>query len=62
MKDTQKRNAGGDIIQKTEAIVYYNHKMGRVDSIDKQLNSTQILKKTYKWYQKIFLRILIRLS
>ena len=33
MKDTQKRNAHRDIIQK-QVVVYYNHKMGGVDSIN----------------------------
>ena len=58
IKDTQKRNEDGDIIQKPEANAYYNHKLGGVDSIDQQLYSIQVLRKTYKWYQ-IFFRILM---
>ena len=54
MKDTARRNFEGNIVQKPEAIIYYNRKMGGVDTIDQQLHSVQILRKTYKWYHKIF--------
>ena len=50
MKDDQKRNADGDIIQKAEPVDYYNNKMRGVDSIDEQLHSIQILRRTYKCY------------
>ena len=59
MKNTHRRTADGEIVQKPEAIMYYNHKMGGVDNIDQQLHSMQVLRKTYKWYQKIFFRMLM---
>ena len=57
MKDTPRWNVEGNIVQKPEAITYYNQKMGGVDTIDQQLHSVQVLRKTYKWYDKIFFRI-----
>ena len=60
MKNVQK-NADGDI-QKLEAVVYYNHKMGGIDSIELQLLSTEVLRKTYRWYQNIFRMLKMALS
>ena len=34
--------------------------MGGVDKIDQQLHQIQALRKTYKWYRKIFLRLLMQ--
>ena len=59
MKDTTRTNADGQAIQKPESIIYYNQKMGGVDNIDQQLHNIQVLRKTYKWYQKIFFRLLM---
>ena len=59
MKDTHRRNAAGELVQKPEAILYYNHKMGGVDQIDQQLHSMQVMRKTYKWYQKVFFRLMM---
>lgn len=42
MKNTHRRTADGKIVQKPEAIIYYNHKMGGVDNIDQQLHSLQL--------------------
>ena len=36
MRDTIQRNVGGDPVQKPEAIMYYNKKMGGVHTIDQQ--------------------------
>ena len=59
MRDTIQRNVDGDPVQKPEAIMYYNKKMGGVDAIDQQLHSIQIMRKSYKWYHKIFFRLLM---
>ena len=34
--------------------VYYNTNMGGVDRMNGQLHGIQVLRKTYKWHQKIF--------
>ena len=54
MVNTSKVEGQGNIVRKPEAIVYYNTNMGGVDRMDQQLHGIQLLKKTYKWYQKIF--------
>lgn len=59
MMNTTRVNAEGNIVQKPEAIMYYNKNMGGVDGIDQQLHSVQILRKTYKWYHKVFFRMLM---
>ena len=59
MKDTSKVDAEGNIIKKPEAIMYYNKNMGGVDLMDQQLHGIQVLRKTYKWYQKIFFRMVM---
>ena len=33
--------------------------MGGVDLMDQQLHGIQVLRKTYKWYQKIFFRMVM---
>ena len=48
MKNTAKRDHEGNIIQKPEAIIYYNHNMGRVDRMDQQLHSINVVRKTFK--------------
>ena len=54
MVNTSKVDGQGNIVRKPEAIVYYNTNMGGVDRMDQQLHDTQVLRKTYKWYQQIF--------
>ena len=39
MKDTPRQNFEGNVVQKSEAIIYYNHKMGGIDTIDQQQHS-----------------------
>ena len=56
MNDTQKGNVNGDIIQKSEAAVNSNHKVGGLDSIHQELHSIQALRKTYKWYSMSFFK------
>ena len=59
MKNTTNRDAQANVVQKPEAIVYYNQKMGGVGKIDQQLHGIQVLRKTYKWCHKIFFRLLM---
>ena len=46
---TNKRDKDGNIIQKH----------GRVDVMDQQLDGIDVLRKSYKWYKKLFLRLLM---
>ena len=46
MKNTSKADHNGNIIQKPDAIIYYNKNMGGVDKIDQQLRQ-------HKYHQKI---------
>ena len=59
MKNTANGDAQGNIVQKPEAILYYNKKMGGVDKIDEKLQSIQVFRKTFKWYHTIFFRLLM---
>ena len=59
MQNTTRRDAEGNIVQKPEAILYYNRKMGGVDTMDQQLHGIRMMRKTYKWYHKIFFRIMM---
>ena len=50
MQNTTRRDAEGNIVQKPKAILYYNRKMGGVDTMDQQLHGIQMMRKTSKWY------------
>ena len=43
---------------KPAAIKCYNQHMGGVDWVDQQLNCLQTLRKTYKWYRKLAIRLI----
>ena len=58
MKNTGKKDFEGNIIQKPEAIMYYNQNMGGIDKIDQQLHGINIIRKSLKWYHKVFFRLL----
>ena len=55
MVNMSKVDGQGNIVKKPEAIVFYNTNMEGIDRMDQQLHVIQVLKKTYKWSQKIFL-------
>ena len=57
MKNTSKADHDDNIIQKPDAIIYYNKNMGGVDKIDQQLDSINIIRKSFKWYHKVFFRL-----
>ena len=56
MKITTKTDHDGNIIQKPDAIIY-NKNIGGVDKIDQQLDSINIIRKSFKWYHKVFLTL-----
>ena len=57
--NTSKSDRGRNI-QKASCIIDYNYNMGGVDMVDQQLDSIEILRKSYKWYKKLFLRLLMQ--
>jgi hypothetical protein len=59
---TKKKDANGDFIKKPTCVLDYNKEMGGVDKVDQQLHQLHVLRKSYKWYKKIFLRILLQSS
>ena len=50
----------GNAIQKPTSIIDYNHNMSVVDLVDKQQDSLHILRKSYKLYKKLFLRLVMQ--
>ena len=60
MRNTNRVDTGGNTIQKASHIIDYNHNMGGVDLVDQQLDSLDILRKSYKWYKKLFLRLVMQ--
>ena len=57
MGHTNKRDKDGNVIQKPTCIDAYTHSMGGVDLMDQQLDGINVLRKSYKWYKKLFLRL-----
>ena len=45
-----------DII-KPICVIHYNSKMGSIDNIDKQLSLTESVRKSMKWYRKLFFHL-----
>ena len=60
MTPNGKTARGDNPIAKPACIVAYNHEMGRVDMDDQQLRSLSVVRKTYKWYKKIALRLFMQ--
>ena len=60
MKNTNRVDTDGNVIQKPTSIIDYNHNMGGVDLVDQQLDSLDVLRKSYKWYKKLFLRLVMQ--
>ncbi|KAK9736420.1 Transposase IS4 [Popillia japonica] len=57
MMKTTKTTTDGEEIQKPEAVCDYNIYMGGVDKTDMLLSSTESVRKTVKWYKKVFFHI-----
>ena len=62
MGHTVKRDKDGNIITKPTCIISYNHNMGGVDMMDQQLDAIDVIRKSYKWYKKLFLRLVMQCS
>ena len=60
MGHTNKRDKDGNAIQKQTCINAYNHSMGEVDLMDQQLDDIDVLRKSYKWYKKLFLTLVMQ--
>lgn len=54
---TQKVTARGEAKQKPEPLVHYSMQMGGVDQIDMKLSFTRGLRKTFKWYRKLWFHL-----
>ncbi|KAK6191071.1 hypothetical protein SNE40_002819 [Patella caerulea] len=54
---TGKNDKDGNPIAKPACIIAYNHKIIGVDMVDQQLHSVIVVRKTYKWYKKVALRL-----
>ena len=48
MKNTNRVDTDGNVIQKPTSIIDYNHNMGGLDLVDQQLDSLNVLQKSYK--------------
>ena len=60
MGHTNKRDKDGNFLQKPTCINAYNHSMGGVDLMDQQLDGIHVLRNSYKWYKKLFLRLVMQ--
>ena len=60
VKNTNRVDTDGNAIQKPTSIIDYNHNMGGSDLVDKQLDSLDVLRRSYKWYKKLFLRLVMQ--
>ena len=59
MKKTDKTNRQtGENIMKPHCIVEYNQNMGAVDKTDMMITSIESVRKTIKWYKKLFFHML----
>ena len=59
IKNTNTRDAQGNVIKKPTCVMSYNVKMGGVDHVDQQLHSVTVMRRSYKWYKKIFIRMVM---
>ena len=60
MCDSGKKDKDQNPVMKPSCIIDYNHQMGGVDLVDQQLHSFHTLRKSYKWYRKLALRLLMQ--
>ena len=62
MVETGKSNHEGNPVMKPTMVSSYNTHMGGVDRIDQQLDNIQSLRKSYKWYKKLALQLVIQVT
>ena len=55
-----KQTKDGQVIMKPTCVLDYNKNMGGVDMMDQQLESLLVIRKAYKWYKKLFFRLLMQ--
>ena len=60
MKKTNRADTDGNAIQKPTSIIDYNHNISGIDLVDQQLDSLDALRKSYSWYKKLFLRLVLQ--
>lgn len=57
--ETGKRDwSTGEMKMKPSCIINYNKNMGGIDMIDKQLSLTETVRKSMKWYKKLFFHLI----
>ena len=59
MRHTAVRDQEGNAVQKPACILSYNTKMGGVDTVDQQLHPFTVMRKSYKWYKKVFVHVMM---
>ena len=62
MVETGKSNHEGNPVVKPTMVSSYNTHMGGVDRVNQQLRNIQSLRKSYKWYKKLVLRLVIQVT
>ena len=58
---SSKKDKDGNSVMKPTCVLEYNKCMGGVD-LDQQLDSLLVIRKSYKWYKKVFFRLLLQYS
>ena len=62
MVETGKSNDEGNPVMKPTMVSSYNTHMGGVDRVDQQLHNIQSLRKSYKWYKKLALWLVMQVT
>ena len=60
MVETGKSNHEGNPVMKPTMVSSYNTHMGGADCIDQQLQNIQSLRKSYIWYKKLALQLVMQ--
>lgn len=58
MIDTGKRDRHGNQVVKPLSVLKYNESMGAIDKTDMLLSSIECVRKTIKWYKKLFFHMI----
>ena len=59
MRETTARDDEGNVVRRPSCIMSYKVKMGGVDHVDQQLHSVTVMRRSYKWYKKVFIRVMM---
>ena len=60
MGHTNKRDKDRNAIQKLTCINTYNYSIGGVDMLDQEFDGIAVHRKSYKWYKKLFLTLVMQ--